>query len=475
MKIFGLQVGRRKSPDDLPHFDDSGGGWWPIVREGFAGAWQQNQTLRRDTLLAFTAVYACVNRIATDIGKLTAELKKKTKDGIWVPIGRNNPYLAILKKPNDFQTWSQFIQQWMISKLLAGNTYVWKLRDARGIPVKIYVLDPTRVRPLITPDGSVYYQLGYDPLSEQLDPTLVVPATEIIHDRMPALFHPLIGTSPIFACGLAAMQGHSIQRSSAAFFKNMATPSGVLTAPGAISQETADRLKATWGSKFSGKHSGTIAVLGDGLKFEPMTMTAIDAQLIDQLKWSSENVCSAFSVPPFMVGFAPAPTYTNIEAMTQQYWSQCLQSHIQDIETLLDDGLGLDDANTDDEIGVELDLDALLRMDTKTRFETWKTAISGGWMAPNEARLKEDMAPAKGGDTPYMQVQNYSLEALAKRDEAGPPVTPGQAPALPQPKPAPADDGTDPNADDPNADDNAAKAFADELEQAIELEMLEYA
>ncbi|WP_416381322.1 hypothetical protein, partial [Klebsiella pneumoniae] len=38
-----------------------------------------------------------------------------------------------------------------------------------------------------------------------------VPAREVIHDRFNCLFHPLIGLSPIYAAGLAAMQGHHIQ------------------------------------------------------------------------------------------------------------------------------------------------------------------------------------------------------------------------------------------------------------------------
>ena len=472
MKIFGLTLFEgRKSADDIAHFSDGAGGWWPIIREGFAGAWQQNITIRRHTLLAFTAVYACINRISKDIGKMPACLKKKVGD-VWVDIARNSPYLAVLQKPNDFQIWSQLIQQWLISKLIAGNAYILKVRDNRGIVIKLYVLDPTRCRPLVTPDGSVYYELGYDPLSEQLEPTLICPASEIIHDRMPALFHPLVGTSPIFACGLAAAQGHAMQKSQAAFFRNMAQPSGILTAPGPISDETAKRLKDEWTSKYSGNNVGKVAVLGDNLKFQALTVSASDAKVIEQLKWTSETVCSAFDVPPFMVGFAPPPTYTNIEAITQSYWSQCLQAHISDIECLLDDGLGLVKAGTPEDICVKLDLDVLLKMDTPTRYRTWKDGISGGFLKPNEVRKKENMEPVAGGDSCYMQQQNYSLEALAKRDSAPASVAPGsKAPALPNPdKP---EDDTEPKEDDYATDytgdsiPNKSKGFDIEPEELM--------
>lgn len=443
MKLLGLQVTRTtKAADDTADFSESQGGWWPVIREGFAGAFQQNIAIRRDTLLAFTAVYACVCRISSDIGKMPACLKEQLPNGIWTEIDRTSPYLSVLKKPNSYQTIAEFFRLWMISKLLAGNTFVLKQRDSRGIVTAMYILDPTRVRPMITPDGSIYYALSRDPLSEILESSIVVPASEIIHDKMPALFHPLIGTSPIFACGLAAAQGHHMQRSQAAFFKNMAQPSGILTAPGAIGNETALRLKKDWNEKFAGRNVGAVAVLGDGLRFEALTIKAADAQIIEQLKWSSETVCSAFSVPPFMVGIGPPPAGIPIEAAQQQYWSQALQSHITDMELLLTEGLEVKDARTQYEMCVRLNLDVLLRMDTASRLTTWKTAISGAIMTPNEARAKEDLPPQEGGDSCYLQVQNYSLSALAKRDAAGPPTTPG-VPALPAPS-ASEDDSTSP-------------------------------
>lgn len=449
MKLLGYHVGKIKAAvpamgiENTPALVESeSGGWWPVIREGFAGAWQNNVTIRRDTLLAFTAVYACVTRIAQDLGKMPLCIKEYLPTGIWKDIDRNSPYESVLIKPNDFQTRSQFIQQWIISKLLTGNTYVIKERDARNIVRKLYVLDPSRVRPLITPDGSIYYELARDPLSELLDSMVIVPASEIIHDRMPALFHPLIGTSPIFACGLAASQGHHIQKNSASFFKNMGMPSGILTAPGSIGNDVAARLKEEWKTGFSGKNVGAVAVLGDGLKFEAMTIKASDAQVIEQLKWSGETVCSAFSMPPFMVGIAPLPANTNIEAVQQQYWSICLQSHMEGIESSLTEGLGLDTAGMQYEAKVIMDLEVLLRMDTAGRFAAWKTAISGSFLAPNEARRKENYAPVKGGDTVYMQQQNFSLEALNARDTAAP-APAGGGTVVPGASSTPSDDEDD--------------------------------
>ena len=81
---------------------------------------------------------------------------------------------------------------------------------------------------------------------------------------------------------------------------------------------------------------------------------------------------------------------------------------------------------------VSLDEGALLRMDPATRMDAHNKAIGGGWLAPNEARLEENLPPVEGGDTPYLQQQNYSLAALNKRDQMEDPfgtATPAAAPA----------------------------------------------
>jgi HK97 family phage portal protein len=278
----------------------------------------------------------------------------------------------------------------------------------------------------------VYYQLDTDTLAG-ITPDerglVTVPASEIIHDRMNCLFHPLVGTSPLFACALAARQGLAILNNSASFFENGAEPGGILVAPGAISDETAKRLKERWEANYGGVNRGRIAVLGDGLKYEPLTMTAVDAQLIEQLKMTSEIVCSVFHVPGYMVGVGTAPTYNNIESLSQNYYSQCLQSLIESFELCMDEGLALPP-----DFRTELDLDGLLRMDTATMVKTLVDGVGGGIVAPNEARKRLNMRPVKGGQTPYLQQQNYSLAALDERDRNAP-FAPA-APAVPA-NPAP--------------------------------------
>ena len=430
-----LTVSRTTTPLVPPPSRAGGGrgGWWPVVREPFTGAWQRNLEQTAESVLGNPTVFSCTSLIAGDVGKVRLALVEQVGDGIWQETD-SPAFSPVLRKPNHFQTIIKFKEQWMLSKLLHGNTYALKQRDERSVVRALYILDPTKVTPLIAPDGSVFYQLTRDDLAGLTAdrvaavPTLAVPAREMIHDLMVPLFHPLVGVSPIYACALAATQGLSIQDNSANFFANKSQPGGILTAPGAIEDATEKRLKDYFETNFSGANAGRIAVAGDGLKYDPLTVNAVDAQLIEQLKWTTETICSCYHVPAALIDSSHQPPYANSEPLVQQYYSQCLQALMTSMEVCLDEGLELPRG-----MGTEFDIDDLIWMDTATRTKAAGDAIGAGALTPNEARKKYfGLGTVTGGDTPYMQQQYYSLEALALRDATNPlSKPPAPPPALP--------------------------------------------
>lgn len=399
-------------------------GWWPLIREPFAGAWQRNLEVRADTVVSNVTVFRCVSLIASDIAKMRLKLITQVSPGVWEEAD-NPAWSPVIRKPNHFQNRIQFFENWMLSKLNAGNTYGLKQRDLRGVVTQIYILDPRRVHPLVGPGGDVFYQLYSDDLAG-VGEQVTVPASEIIHDRWNCLFHPLCGLSPIFANGLSATQGLRIQEHSTRFFGNGARPGGMLMAPGKISGDTAERLKTDWQTKFGGPNVGMVAVLSEGLKYEPLQMTAVDAQLVEQQRWTGEMICSSYGVPAYKAGVAPAPTLNNIEALERQYYQACLQIHIESIELCVDEGLGLP-ANW----GVEFDLDTLMRLDTGALVHALAEATGAGILKPDEGRARLGYGKVEGGDTPYLQQQNYSLAALNKRDTSDDPFGKSASPAAP--------------------------------------------
>ena len=329
---------KQRAPSDLNAAYNAG--WHPVyyggaVQESYAGAWQQGVTeANRPSLLSFSAVFCCVTGIAGDIGKLRIKLTRND-DGIWQEITSGSPYLPVLRKPNHYQTRNQFVKHWILSKLLHGNAYIALERDnrggeGRGVVRAMYVLDPCKVTPLVSENtGDVFYRVGRDPLSEVFDDDLIIPAADVIHDRMNAgMFHPLIGVSPLYACSASAYLGSKISSDSATFYGNRSFPGGIITSPTKITETQATTLKTRYEEAVGGSNIGKLLVLADGLKFEAMRMTAREAQTADQLKFAVSDVGRAFHYPEYKMGGALPPYSGNMQALTLDYYTGCLQDLI---------------------------------------------------------------------------------------------------------------------------------------------------
>jgi HK97 family phage portal protein len=445
VQVFGYELSLRKAAPLRP-LSSGRDGWFPIVRESFTGAWQQNVELRGESLLTNPTVFACVTRISQDIGKLRLRLvvQGDSSADIWTPV-TNPAYTPVLRRPNHYQTIVKFVEQWVSCKLIWGNTYVLKRRDARGVVTALYILNPQYVTVLVASDGAVFYQLrrpdtdftGIWPEATGEDVT--VPAREIIHDRINCLFHPMVGLSPLYAAALPASLGSTILRTSTQFFATGSRPSGTLSSDSEITQEQADKMQQRWQQGFTGENTGKVAVLGFGLKYEPLTQTAVDAQLTEQSGATEIEICKCFGMPVALLNTTKGAPYGNHEQLVQLYHDGCLQTLIIGTETALDEGLGIDQSVNGTQYGTEFDIDDLYWMDTATRTKAAADSVGSGVLSPNEARLKYfGLGPVKGGDSPMVQQQYYSLAALAERDADQPfskptPATPAAAPDEPEP------------------------------------------
>jgi HK97 family phage portal protein len=432
MRVFGYELTRRPQGSTVPAGVAVGGpaSWFSVIREPYMGAWQQNaEIVSAKAATANPTVYSCTTLIMQSMGKMRLRLVELTNQGTWVETS-SAAFSPVLRRPNRYQLINEFIEYWIASKVQWGNTYVLKQRDQRGVVVTLSVLDPQGVTVLVAPDGAVYYELKPSDLAGVPQEGVAVPASEIIHDKLSPLFHPLVGLSPIYAAALAATQGLKILENSTQFFANGSSPGGVITVPTEISKEAAERLTAAWNANYGGVNAGKVALLTAGMKYDPTTVNATDAQLIDQLKWTEQVICGCYKVPMSLINSAPVP-YANNEPLVQQFYSQCLQTYIVALENALDDGLGLT-AVPGRTYGTEFDIDDLLWMDTATRTKAATDAVMGGVLSPNEARFKYfGLGSVPGGETPYLQQQMFSLEALSERDSLKPfsqPAAPAAAP-----------------------------------------------
>lgn len=410
-----------------------GQGWWPIVRESFTGAWQRNKEEKLESLLNYPALYACVSRIATDIGKLPFKLMQRDANGVWSET-ESPAFSPVLRKPNHYQTAQQFRERWALSRITQGNTYVLKERDNRGVVVALYILDPYRVMPLVSESGEVFYQLNNDYLNmvpNEYD-DMVVPASEIIHDRCICPYHPMIGLPPIAAAYLPALKNMRILRSSSEFFGNNAQPSGILSAPGAIGDDTAKRLSEHWNTNFTGENAGKVAVVGDDLQFISLAAKSVDSQMVEQLRYSDEQICQPFGIPPFKIGLGTIPSGLGVDAINQLYFDDALQAPMQAMETLLTEGLNATPYK------IDLDESVLMRMDSGKKAAYHRDLVDGSIETINDARVEFNLKPLAGGDTVYMQQQDFPLNEV--RNNKLPDNTPAPAPVVAPAEPVPAVD-----------------------------------
>lgn len=405
MRIFGFNI-TRKSLNQVPLFQ----GGWRIISEPFTGAWQRNMHAEQSDLLCYPTVYACVHRIAVDIGKCPFTLKSRSPAGIWSEVD-SPAYSPVLRKPNHYQTAQQFREQWVLSKLLQGNAYAILQRDARDVVTRMYLLNPYRVKPLVSESGDVFYELmgtqnlvpGYG------EGNVTVPARDIIHDREISPHHPLIGVPPMCAAYWPAVKNLKLIRSEAEFFANGAAPGGILEVPGAIADEVVTEVARRWQENFTGSNAGKVAVISDGMKYQQLKASSADSQLVEQMKYSDEQICQAFGVPPYKIGLTSVPAGWKSDDVNIEYYSNALSGRIEHIENLLDEGLRISRP-----MGVELDTYPLWRMDEGKRAEVATTLVRGGVKTPNEGRLGFDLPPLEGGDTVYMQQQDIPLEEARK-------------------------------------------------------------
>lgn len=435
MRIFGIDITRAKTKaaSGLSAVGNTGGSWWSRILEPFPGAWQRNLEETQPTLFCYPTLYACISRIAQDVGKLPFLLMQKDSDGIWQAV-ENAAYSPVLRNPNGYQTAQQFRETWLISKLTQGNTYVLKERDNRGVVVRLYVLDPNRVQPLVADNGDVYYQLQTDRLNRLPEnrPTadLVIPAMDIIHDRMNTFHHWLIGIPPVSAAYWPALKNLKILRNAADFFNNGANPGGILTAPAGMSDDDAQAVKDYWNTNFSGANSGKVAVIGADMKFTTFAFKSADSQMVEQMQYSDRQICQPFGIPPYIVGVGEIPAGLKVDDVTNTYYSLALQAHIEAMENLLDEGLRIAG-----NLGVELDLEPLLRMDEGKKAEVATKLVSGGIDTPNEGRRRFNRKPLVGGDTVYMQQQDMPLDQVRLNT-----IAPKTAPPPAEPEPSPDDE-----------------------------------
>lgn len=295
-------------------------------------------------------------------------------------------HVLLHDEPNDIMTPFQLKETMVTHLLLYGNAYVLVLRDGRT-PVALWPLHPSRVT-LDDADGVFKYKVA---TPEGPKP---YPVADIVH--VPILAQDgLRGQSPVTLAREAIGAALAAEEHAALYFGNSAQPSGVIEHPGHLSDEAARRLGESWRAAHGGRRRQGTAVLEDGAKFEAIGSTARDAQLVEARQFAMHLLAAAMRIPAHLLDPSSRGTYANVETQSLEFLTFTLQPLLTRIEEALTRRLFTRDERR--RYYAEFLVDGLLRADTRTRYDAYKTAIDAEFMTPDEARERENMPRRKEG------------------------------------------------------------------------------
>ena len=364
----------------------------------YMGGSTSGKTVTERSAMQMTAVYSCVRILAEAIAGLPLHVYRYNSDGGKEKAIDHSLYLILHDEPNPEMSSFVFRETLMTHLLLWGNAYAQIIRNSKGEVVALYPLMPNKMSVDRDENGQLYYQYlrSIDEVGGKNE-TVILKPTDVLH--IPGLgFDGLVGYSPIAMAKNAIGLAIATEEYGAKFFANGAAPSGVLEHPGTIKDP--QRVREAWQSQFGGSsNSGKIAVLEEGMKYTPISISPEQAQFLETRKFQINEIARIFRVPPHMVGDLEKSSFSNIEQQSLEFVKYTLDPWVirweQSIQRAL---LTTEEKRT---FFVKFNVEGLLRGDYQSRMNGYATARQNGWMSANDIRELENLdriSPEDGGD-----------------------------------------------------------------------------
>lgn len=368
---------------------------------------EAREPITESTVLAITAAWSCVNLVAGTIATLPVMVYRPVAGGR--EVARDHWLYRILHdSPNADQSEVDFWEYICASLELRGNGYAEKLRGSSDQIVGLDPIPPRIVSTRRRDDGEIEYRWTWNGKSN------IKTSRDVLHIRGFG-GDPLGGISPL-AAGAEALGLDRVQkRTAAAVMRNAARPSGVYQSDSQMNAAQIREAEELLDRKYQGAaNSGRPMVLAHGLKWQQLTMSPVDLEMIAAFGFSVEEICRIWGVPPHMVGHTAGNTQlgSSITEQTRGFVMFTLRRRIKRIEAALRQQLLTPD-DIAKGITVEINLDGLLRGSPAERAAFYNAGLQNGWFTINEVRALENMAPVAGGDVPRMQMQNMPITMTA--------------------------------------------------------------
>lgn len=390
------------------------------------------------TAMRIATVYACVRIIAEDVAKLPVNVWR-TLPGGGREEAKDQALWSILKDgpatPNRWMTVQELMLALMYGLGFRGNGIGVILRDGRGRPNGLVPIQPGRVTLLESQSGTIFYQISRGGMLQEAmlaGKPLSVPDYDIVHLKG-LTPDGIFGFSPLTQLREAMGLAITSEAHSASLMRNSARPSGLLKMAGKLSEDAAKQLKASWDKNYSQGNAGGTAVLEEGLEWQQLGMTSVDAQFLEQRRLTIEEIARGFRVPLHMLGVPNSDPKANVEQQTRNYYDQVLMPNLRAIETKLKKAFALPP-----DVDVVFDVAELLRADFAAQQAGLKVQSDGGVISRNEWRHEIGRNPVAGGDVFSRPLNTAYVDADGKLVMVTPPGgNGGNGPPEPAPKEEP--------------------------------------
>lgn len=403
------------------------------------GTTPSGQIVNERTSMQMSAVYACVRVLAEGVAQLPLHFYVLESDGNRRK-ATDHPYYSLLHdEPNPEMTSFTFRETAMTHLLLWGNFFAQIIRDGMGNVVALYPLMPNHMVVDRDEKGRIYYTYYRNVWEEA--PTLkgeevTLYPEDVLH--IPALgFDGLVGYSPIAMAKNAIGMSIACDQYGASFFKNGASPSGVLEYPGVVKDP--EKVRSEWEAAYGNGHAHRTAVLEQGMKYTPISINPQDAQFLETRKFQIDEIARIFRVPPHMIGDLDHATFSNIEEQSLEFVTYSLQPWLIRIEAGLRRSLLRKEEKRT--YFWAFNVDGLLRGNYATRMQGYATGFNNGFLSVNDIHRMENMdllPKEEGGDLHLVNGNMMPLEmagaAYQNGTAAGP--QPDKPPDPPDEEPA---------------------------------------
>lgn len=366
-----------------------------------------------DRAMRVAAVYACVRIRAGVVANMPLHIMRRVDDRVREDASKDALWGIFRRRPNRWQTPSQFKRMMQAHLLLRGNAYAQIVRS-RGRVIELNPLHPDRMACKQNNDLSLSYTY-----TRKDGRRIVLEQSEVFH-LVGLSLDGVHGVSVITYARETIGLSMSMENHGASVFKNGARASVVLRHPNKLGQEGLEFLRASLDEyRAGGDSEGKALILEEGMDTSQLSMTAEDTQWIESRKLTRSDIAMFFGVPPHMIGDTEKSSSwgTGIEVQTQGF----VTFSAEDDLTTWEETINRDLIPEDSDLYAKFNRAALVRGDIKARWESHVKALQWGVSSPNEIRALEDMNPRDGGDVFYPPPNTAGGKGAGKAGEGDDP------------------------------------------------------